>query len=124
MNHNPYKDLPKLSVDNGNKSNYLEGEEIVISDQSGKEHLHVLMKYVRSNQDTCINQKPIVNEGDKVLAGDVIADGASTSVDATTTASWVEGTDDYYYYNGSVNANANIDFITSITAKLRLLSYL
>ena len=55
------------------------GEEIVITDQAGKQHLHVLMKYVRSNQDTCINQKPIVNEGDKVLAGDVIADGASTS---------------------------------------------
>lgn len=31
LNHNPYKDLPKLSVDNGNKSNYLEGEEIIIS---------------------------------------------------------------------------------------------
>ena len=55
------------------------GEEIVITDQSGKHHLHTLMKYVRSNQDTCINQKPIVNEGDKVQAGDVIADGASTS---------------------------------------------
>ena len=55
------------------------GEEIIISDQLGKEHLHTLMKYVRSNQDTCINQKPIVNEGDKVKAGDVIADGASTS---------------------------------------------
>ncbi len=55
------------------------GEEIVITDQSGKQYLHTLMKYVRSNQDTCINQKPIVNEGDKVLAGDVIADGASTS---------------------------------------------
>ena len=36
------------------------------------------MKYVRSNQDTCINQRPIVHEGDKVKAGDVIADGAST----------------------------------------------
>ncbi len=55
------------------------GEEIVITDQTGKDHLHVLMKYVRSNQDTCINQKPIVNEGDKFKAGDVIADGASTS---------------------------------------------
>ena len=30
------------------------------------------MKYVRSNQDTCINQKPLVKEGDKVKAGDVI----------------------------------------------------
>ena len=55
------------------------GEEIVIRDVHGKAHLHTLMKYVRSNQDTCINQKPIVHEGDKVKAGDVIADGASTS---------------------------------------------
>ena len=55
------------------------GEEIIIRDVQGKAHLHTLMKYVRSNQDTCINQRPIVNEGDKVYAGDVIADGASTS---------------------------------------------
>jgi len=54
------------------------GEEIVIRDLQGKPHIYTLMKYVRSNQDTCINQKPIVNEGDKVKAGDVIADGAST----------------------------------------------
>ena len=54
------------------------GEEIVIRDQRGKAHSYTLMKYVRSNQDTCINQRPIVNEGDKVKAGDVIADGAST----------------------------------------------
>ena len=55
------------------------GEEIVIRDVEGKAHLYTLMKYVRSNQDTCINQRPIVNEGDKVHVGDVIADGASTS---------------------------------------------
>jgi len=55
------------------------GEEIVIRDKQGKAHLYTLMKYVRSNQDTCINQRPIVNEGDKVQVGDVIADGASTS---------------------------------------------
>lgn len=54
------------------------GEEIVIRDTHGKPHIYTLMKYVRSNQDTCINQKPIVHEGDKVKAGDVIADGAST----------------------------------------------
>ena len=54
------------------------GEEIVIRDTHGKPHIYALMKYVRSNQDTCINQKPIVHEGDKVKAGDVIADGAST----------------------------------------------
>ena len=55
------------------------GEEIIIRDKNNKPHVYQLMKYLRSNQDTCINQKPIVNEGDKVKAGDVIADGASTN---------------------------------------------
>ncbi len=54
------------------------GEEITIRDTQGIPHVYQLMKYVRSNQDTCINQKPIVKEGDKVKAGDIIADGAST----------------------------------------------
>lgn len=54
------------------------GEEIYIRDKAGKLHRQQLMKYVRSNQDTCINQKPIVRDGDEVKAGDVIADGAST----------------------------------------------
>ena len=54
------------------------GEEIVVRDVQGKPHIYTLMKYVRSNQDTCINQRPIVHEGDKVHVGDVIADGAST----------------------------------------------
>ena len=54
------------------------GEEIYIKDKAGKTHRYTLMKYVRSNQDTCINQKPIVRDGDEVKAGDVIADGAST----------------------------------------------
>lgn len=55
------------------------GEEITVRDKAGKSHVHQLMKYLRSNQDTCINQKPIVSEGDVVKAGDVIADGASTN---------------------------------------------
>lgn len=55
------------------------GEEVTITDKAGKSHVHQLVKYLRSNQDTCINQRPIVREGDKVVAGDVIADGASTS---------------------------------------------
>ena len=37
-----------------------------------------LRKFERSNQDSCINQKPIVNVGDFVKAGDVLADGVST----------------------------------------------
>ncbi len=55
------------------------GEEIVVRDKSGKAHPYQLIKYLRSNQDTCITQKPIVHEGDEVCAGDVLADGASTS---------------------------------------------
>ena len=42
-------------------------------------------------------------------------DGASTNVTATTTNDWVAGTDDYYYYNGTVNANDSINFVTAIT---------
>jgi DNA-directed RNA polymerase subunit beta len=37
-----------------------------------------LQKYQRSNQDTCLNQRPLVYEGDQVVAGQVLADGSST----------------------------------------------
>ena len=43
------------------------------------------------------------------------ADGATTTVEATTTADWVTGEDGYYYYNGSITANQNINFITALT---------
>jgi len=42
--------------------------------------IYNLVKYQRSNQNTCINQRPIVVEGDHVVAGDVIADGPSTEM--------------------------------------------
>ncbi len=42
--------------------------------------IYNLTKYQRSNQNTCINQKPIVREGDRVSAGEVIADGSSTEM--------------------------------------------
>ena len=54
------------------------GDEVQIKDKKGNIHKYPLLKYMRSNQDTCINQRPIVREGDVVKAGDVIADGAST----------------------------------------------
>ncbi|MBA4397901.1 MAG: DNA-directed RNA polymerase subunit beta, partial [Syntrophus sp. (in: bacteria)] len=40
--------------------------------------IYNLIKYQRSNQDTCFNQKPIVNKGDRVNKGDIIADGPAT----------------------------------------------
>ena len=52
--------------------------QIVILDDEGVEHTHKLRKFVRSNQGTCINQRPIVNKGDVVTAGQVIADSSST----------------------------------------------
>ncbi len=42
--------------------------------------IYNLVKYQRSNQNTCINQRPIVVDGDRVTAGDVIADGPSTDM--------------------------------------------
>lgn len=39
---------------------------------------YLLQKYNRSNQDTCLNQRPLVYEGDRVVAGEVLADGSST----------------------------------------------
>ena len=42
--------------------------------------IYNLTKYTRSNQNTCINQKPLVKPGDKIAAGDVLADGPSTDL--------------------------------------------
>ena len=42
--------------------------------------IYSLIKYSRSNQNTCINQKPLVQPGDKVVAGDLLADGPSTDL--------------------------------------------
>ncbi|MDK2871046.1 MAG: DNA-directed polymerase subunit beta [bacterium] len=53
-------------------------DEIVIRTPSGERDVYKLLKFKRSNQGTCINQRPIVRKGDKVEAGDVIADGMST----------------------------------------------
>ena len=52
--------------------------EIVVKTNSGQKDYYKLLKYKRSNQGTCINQRPIVRKGDKVQAGDIIADGPST----------------------------------------------
>ena len=56
---------------------YVSANKIIIDTKTGKDEYH-LIKYQRSNQGTCINQKPIVQKGEKVKKGDVIADGPST----------------------------------------------
>jgi DNA-directed RNA polymerase subunit beta len=52
--------------------------QIVILDDEGVEHVHKLRKFVRSNQGTCINQRPIVNKSDRVEQGQVLADSSAT----------------------------------------------
>jgi DNA-directed RNA polymerase subunit beta len=42
--------------------------------------IYTLIKYTRSNQNTCINQKPLVRPGEKVSSGDILADGPSTDI--------------------------------------------
>ncbi|MEN9704540.1 MAG: DNA-directed polymerase subunit beta, partial [Pseudomonadota bacterium] len=42
--------------------------------------IYNLTKYTRSNQNTCINQRPLVNSGDRIARGDVLADGPSTDL--------------------------------------------
>ena len=53
-----------------------------IDDDSSDKYVDIynLTKYVRSNQNTCINQKPLVKPGDRIKAGDVLADGPSTDL--------------------------------------------
>ncbi|HEX8995351.1 MAG TPA: DNA-directed RNA polymerase subunit beta [Ktedonobacterales bacterium] len=52
--------------------------QIVVLDDDGVEHAHKLRKFIRSNQGTCINQRPIVNKGDRVAQGQAIADSSAT----------------------------------------------
>lgn len=52
--------------------------QIIIKTDDGKTDTYKLLKFKRSNQGSCINQRPIVNKGDRVEKGDVIADGPST----------------------------------------------
>ncbi|MSQ22661.1 MAG: DNA-directed RNA polymerase subunit beta [Dehalococcoidia bacterium] len=54
------------------------GDRVVITDSEGIEHDHALLKYVRSNQGTCITQRPIVRKGDAVRERDPLADSSST----------------------------------------------
>jgi DNA-directed RNA polymerase subunit beta len=66
-----------VSINRG-KVTYVSADKICISDLEGKETLYHLQKYNRSNQDTCINQRPLVWLGENIVPGQVLADGAAT----------------------------------------------
>ncbi len=53
-------------------------DEVVIRTDDGELHPYHLIKFLRSNQGTCTNQRPIVNRGERVKVGQVIADGPAT----------------------------------------------
>ncbi len=54
-------------------------DEIVITRADGQKDVYRLLKFKRSNQGTCINQRPIISEGEQIEAGQVIADGPATA---------------------------------------------
>ena len=56
-----------------------DAQNITVKYDSGDIKSYKLIKFARSNQGTCVNQRPIVSLGDRVNKGDVIADGPSTS---------------------------------------------
>ena len=55
--------------------NCVTANKIIIKNQNGKKIIHKLQKYLRSNQQTCINQRPIVWKGEKIKSGQIITDG-------------------------------------------------
>jgi len=54
------------------------GAQIVVTHDNGNTDTYQLMKFVRTNQGTCINQQPVVSSGDRVEAGQVLADSSAT----------------------------------------------
>ena len=57
----------------------VDAQKIEIAVKGGDVDTYELIKFMRSNQDTCINQRPIVSEGEEVIEGQVIADGPATA---------------------------------------------
>ena len=76
----------KVAVDSGavittkvkGKVIYVDAKQIVIEDIEGKSHKYRLLNFERSNQAMCLHQTPLVDLGDEVEAGQIIADGPAT----------------------------------------------
>ena len=69
------------------KIEYVDADRIVVATKDGNDS-YDLVKYRRSNQGTIIHQKPIVFEGQRVSAGEVMADGSSTGSEACAIVYW------------------------------------
>jgi DNA-directed RNA polymerase subunit beta len=57
---------------------HVDSRNIKVTASDGNHRIYQLMKFVRTNQGTCINQHPIVSKGDSIQKGQVIADGSAT----------------------------------------------
>ncbi len=57
----------------------VQGHRVIVRKEDGEEQTFQLRKYERSNQSTCIDQRPVVRKGDLIKPGDIIADSSSTS---------------------------------------------
>jgi DNA-directed RNA polymerase subunit beta len=76
----------KVAVDSGNcilakRAGTVErvtGDKIVVKTRNGELDTYEVLKFKRSNQGTCVNQRPVVFKGDKVKANQVLADGPAT----------------------------------------------
>ena len=67
-----------VKAERGGVVKHVQADRIVITTEDGTDDVYKLIKYSRSNQGTCINQMPLVRKGDKIEAGEVLADGPST----------------------------------------------
>jgi DNA-directed RNA polymerase subunit beta len=76
----------KVAVDSGSvivtkvpgTVTHVDASRIIVEDESGKQHVSRLLNFERSNQAMCLHQKPLVDVGQKVKPGDILADGPGT----------------------------------------------
>ena len=67
-----------LFAKNAGVATSVTGLQIIVTSDAGQEDVYPLMKFVRTNQGTCINQRPIVSRGQRVELGQVLADSSAT----------------------------------------------
>jgi len=67
-----------IIADRAGEVESVDANEIKLKTSSGESVSHALMKFKRTNQGTCFNQRPLVRKGQKIKKGDVLADGPAT----------------------------------------------
>lgn len=58
---------------------YVDAKKIIVTDSDKKDHTYKLLNFEKSNQSMCLHQKPLVDIGEKVKKGSILADGPSTN---------------------------------------------